>query len=104
MMLGPVFSADLRCNSRRPRMLLLRTLFVLALLLVLWASYQSLYSLRTTALWAAVPGRFVYRPVPMGTVLADFGSRFSFFFLLIQFLFLLIVGPAYVASAVAEEK
>jgi len=109
-MLGPVFEADLRRNSRRPRLIVLRTFLVILLLLFLWLAYES--SLGEGSSYSGTRN-YTFRGgstlVPTAlerrtAQLAEFGSKFAGFYVLIQFVFLVLVGPAYVASAIAEEK
>lgn len=88
-MLGPVFTADLRSHSRRPRLILLRIAFVTLLLCLFVLCY------------GGMPTRFTRQS---STVLADFASKFVFFYMIGQFAFLLLIGPTYVASAIAEER
>lgn len=88
-MLGPVFYADLRSHSRRPRMLLLRMGFLGILLCMFILCY------------AGLP---VSASKKQATVLADFASQFVFLYMIGQFVFLMLIGPTYVASAIAEEK
>lgn len=88
-MLGPVFTADLRSHSRRPRVILLRITFLILLLCLFILCYASL------------PNYFGKK---QATILSDYASRFVNLYMIGQFIFLLIIGPAYVAGAIAEEK
>lgn len=88
-MLGPVFTADLRSHSRRPRVILLRITFLILLLCLFMLCYASLP---------------MYFGKKQATILSDYASRFVNLYMIGQFIFLLIIGPAYVAGAIAEEK
>lgn len=88
-MLGPVFTADLRSHSRRPRVFLLRITFLILLLCLFMLCYASLP---------------MYFGKKQATILSDYASRFVNLYMIGQFIFLLIIGPAYVAGAIAEEK
>lgn len=88
-MLGPVFTADLRSHTRRPRLLWLRLLFLVMLLALFLLTYSALPS---------------YLARAQSTVLADYASRFVTLYMIGQFFFLLIIGPTYVASAISEER
>ncbi len=88
-MLGPVFYADLRGHSRRPRLILLRIGFLCILLCLFLLCYTGL------------PSNLSRKP---STILADFASQFVFFYMIGQFVFLMLIGPTYVASAIAEDK
>ena len=87
--MGPVFTADLRSHTRKARVVWLRLAFLLVLFLLFLLVYSSL------------PGNVKSQ---QSTILADYASRFVTLFMLGQFLFLLIVGPTYVANAIAEER
>lgn len=88
-MLGPVFTADLRSHTRRPRLLWLRLFFLLMLLALFLFTYS------------AMP---TYLSKSQATVISDYASQFVTLYMVGQFFFLLIIGPTYVASAIAEER
>lgn len=88
-MLGPVFQADLRSHSRRPRLIILR----IALLNILLCLFVLCY--------AGLPNSISKK---QATVLADFASQFVFLYMIGQFAFLMLIGPTYVAGAIAEER
>lgn len=88
-MLGPVFTADLRSHTRRPRLLWLRLFFLLMLLALFLFTYSAMPSYLNRA---------------QATVLSDYASQFVTLYMLGQFFFLLLIGPTYVASAIAEER
>lgn len=88
-MLGPVFTADLRSHSRRPRIIILRIGFLSVLLCLFILSYSGMpQSIRGKA----------------STLLADFAYQFVLLYMIFQFVFLLLIGPTYVAGAIAEER
>lgn len=97
MVLGPVFWYDLIRNGRRTRYLVLRCLYVALLLFAFWLIYQE-YGMQLHA--QGVGGRNGFSQADM----AVFGERFFGYFLVIQYAILILVTPAYVASAIAEEK
>ncbi|HJT75936.1 MAG TPA: ABC transporter permease subunit, partial [Gemmataceae bacterium] len=88
--LGPVFFYDLVRATRRGRYFLLRSLYVLGLLLLLWSVWSSLLP------WNAGP--------PSLAQLAAFGAVFFFWFITVQFGVVALLTPAYTAGAIAEEK
>lgn len=88
-MLGPVFAADLRSHTRRPRVIILRILFVSVLLCLFILCY------------AGLPGSLSKK---QASILSDFANHFVFLYMLGQFVFLLLIGPTYVAGAIAEER
>jgi ABC-type transport system involved in multi-copper enzyme maturation permease subunit len=87
---GPVFTCDLVRNTRRGRYFLIRTLYGLLLLLVLWQ------------VWAA---HFWYRPGPVTTSeITAFAESFFATFLVVQFVLITLLTPAYTAGAITDEK
>ena len=87
---GPVLPYDLVRMTRRGRYFLLRTLYVIALLLLLYMTFEGTIGIKTSA---AHPND-----------LAEFASRFFYNFMLLQFFAVLLLTPAYVGGAIAEEK
>lgn len=89
---GPVLFYDMVCVGRRGRFVLLRSLYLLGLLLILSWVY---------AMWSYAPRRSAgVRPQD----LADLAEFFFFTFMIVQAVLVVILTPAYVAGAVAEEK
>jgi ABC-type transport system involved in multi-copper enzyme maturation permease subunit len=87
---GPVFTWDLVRNTRRGRYFLIRTLYGLLLLVVLWQ------------VWAA---HFWYRPGPVTTSeITAFAERFFATLLVVQFVLITLLTPAYTAGAITDEK
>src|SRR4051812_5765561 len=95
--LGPVFWYDLIRNGRRTRYLVLRCVYVLLLLFAFWLIYQE-YSRQLRS--QGIGGGRGFSQADM----AVFGEQFFGYFLLIQYAVLILVTPAYVVSAIAEEK
>src|SRR5437764_11554145 len=92
-LVGPVLFYDLVCSARRTRFILFRTLYAGGLFFVLvWIAWS----------WSLDqqfgPAR---NPVEETARMAE--SYFSTF-LIVQMLAVLVLTPAYVAGAVAEEK
>lgn len=90
--IGPVFFYDLLCTARRGRYFLLRFLFGLSLLVLLWWVYIAwqVGSGSRTALDARQLSRFV--------------ESFFYAFMGMQLLAVTVLTPAYTAGAIAEEK
>jgi ABC-type transport system involved in multi-copper enzyme maturation permease subunit len=94
---GPVFFYDLVRTARRGQQIAHRCLYagllLLALLVLYWMRYpyDSLEQLMQ-------PVRL--RPAQV----ADFGTDFFMAFMIVQFAMVLLVTPAYTATAIAEEK
>src|SRR5262245_11358996 len=76
--------------TRRGRYFLLRTMYVIALLLLMYMTFEGTIGIKTSAA----------RP----NDLAEFASRFFYRFMLMQFFAVLLLTPAYVGGAIAEEK
>lgn len=88
---GPVLRYDLVCTARRARYFVMRFFYALLLFLVLYVFYiWKLKSITTEKI--------------AHKLLIDFAELFSYMYLLIQYLLVLIMTPAYVGSAIAEEK
>jgi ABC-type transport system involved in multi-copper enzyme maturation permease subunit len=100
---GPVFAADLRCHSRRAHVIVWRFLCVALLLLIFYFSYRSLgqnLSIRAVGLGGYYEST---SKIQLGQLIA-LAANFSLYVMLVQFFMLLLVGPSYVAGAIAEEK
>ncbi len=91
-LLGPVLFYDLVCLARRPRYLVLRTLFPVALLVILYLSYRGLSQPGPWGAPAKVPD------------MADLAGIFFTWFMGSQFALALLLTPAYTAGCIAEEK
>jgi ABC-type transport system involved in multi-copper enzyme maturation permease subunit len=89
---GPVLIYDLICIARRRRYLLVRCLYALALAFILGWLYL-MWHLRSDRV-----GRVSVQD------LAELGQQFFFTFMSIQFVVVILLTPAYVAGAIAEEK
>lgn len=88
---GPVLRYDLVCTARRARYFVMRFFYALLLFLVLYVFYiWKLKSITTEKI--------------AHKLLIDFAELFSYMYLIIQYLLVLIMTPAYVGSAIAEEK
>jgi ABC-type transport system involved in multi-copper enzyme maturation permease subunit len=91
-LLGPVFVYDLVRTTRRGRYAVLRCVYAVALILFILALYRVQPALLSNP-WVVGAGG-----------LARFAETFSYTFLAVQFLAIVMLTPAYVAGAVAEEK
>lgn len=91
-LVGPVFFYDLLCTARRGRYFLLRFLFGLILLVVLWWIYLA-WQVRGGGTTALDPKR-----------LTAFVESFFYAFMGLQFFGVMLLAPAYTAGAIAEEK
>lgn len=88
---GPVLRYDLVCTARRTRYFVMRFFFALILFLTLYVFYvKQLGSINAER---ASRQRLV-----------DFAEIFSYAYLIIQYLLVLLITPAYVGTAIAEEK
>jgi ABC-type transport system involved in multi-copper enzyme maturation permease subunit len=87
---GPVLFYDLLCTARRSRYLLLRWLYALLLMLLLFWVY---------AMW-----HLRYHGSLRASDMAEFASSFFYTFMTVQFLTIVVLAPAYTAGAIAEEK
>ncbi len=92
MRLGPVFQAELLTLSRRGRFFVGRTLYGLLVLFIVGTTYQSM----------SQPYKFS-GGIPID-VLASFGEAIFTAFAWLQGLILLLMTPALVAGAIAEER
>jgi ABC-type transport system involved in multi-copper enzyme maturation permease subunit len=88
-LLGPVLFYDLVTSSRRVRYILLRCLYAGALLLVLSMAYSQ-FQLRSR--------------IFAGKDLAKFAETFFHVFMIVQFVAVGLLTPAFCAGAIAEEK
>jgi ABC-type transport system involved in multi-copper enzyme maturation permease subunit len=88
---GPVLPYDLVRVARRGRYIMLRAVFALVLLGLLYLSYRS-YGRGLESGWGDPKE------------LAKFAEHFFHLFLLTQFVMVYILTPAYVGDAIAEEK
>jgi ABC-type Na+ efflux pump permease subunit len=88
---GPVLFYDLVRIARRSRYVFLRIAYALLLLLILWATYASFYD------------RYNNVSVP-ASEMSKVASTFFFYFLMAQLSVVLLLTPAFTASAIAEEK
>jgi ABC-type transport system involved in multi-copper enzyme maturation permease subunit len=88
---GPIFNVELLTSARRPRYLVVRTIYAAALLAALWINYES-YN----------PGRYGYEMSvqDMARRAAAFFAIFSF----IQLIAILLAGPAMIAGTIATER
>ncbi len=87
---GPVLFYDLVRMARRSRYILLRCLYALLLLGLMWLVYQSHFH--------------SYRGTAAPSELSGFAEKFFMTFMTTQFLLLLLLTPAYTGGAIAEEK
>jgi len=97
---GPVLFYDMVRMSRRSRYLVLRCLYILILLAVLYSVYQSFAWTAAMVSWSMA----TKYPTATPADLARFGEMFFGYFLLAQYVVILLITPAYVAGAIAEEK
>lgn len=88
---GPVLRYDLVCTARRARYFVMRFFYALLLFLALYVFY-------ITRLKGVTAEKVAQK------LLIDFAELFSYVYLLIQYLLVVIMTPAYVGSAIAEEK
>ena len=93
MIFGPVLPVELVTSSRRVRYFIVRVVYAAILLITLWTQYES------SMAWRVSGG------VPLSpSVMADFAREFFQSFAVVQLLAVLVLTPALVAGAVAEEK
>jgi ABC-type transport system involved in multi-copper enzyme maturation permease subunit len=89
MLLGPVFRAELLRMARRRRSYVMRSLYGMLLLFVIWASYQG-----------AIGGK--------ETITIDEGAEFAlntfFAFAITQLIAIMVMIPALFGGAIADEK
>jgi ABC-type transport system involved in multi-copper enzyme maturation permease subunit len=92
---GPVLFYDLVRLGRRSRYILLRCLYISFLLLLLFWVYS---------MWQ-LEARYRYGSrMPRATEMAQFAESFFFTLMTVQLAVVLILTPAYLAGAIAEEK
>jgi ABC-type transport system involved in multi-copper enzyme maturation permease subunit len=103
---GPVLFYDLIRLGRRSRFFLLRCLYAVALLLVLyWAYEQFLQSLNTRWMWAARFNPYASQTSRLDAAdMARLAEGFFSTFMAVQFAAVLLLTPAYTAGAISEEK
>ncbi len=105
---GPVLFYDLLRMSRRGRYILLRCLYVILLLALVWWVYQAHFGYRAAhtpndpRLWMEGGARVNYEA--SAQQIARFAEHFFGVFMAVQFLLIVIVTPASTAGAIAEEK
>ena len=97
---GPVFFFDLVRSTRRSNFALLRGVYLLAILVLLFLIYANTVDTGSTSIW-----QILWKPVkvPLAEV-ARFGQ--SFFYVLVsgQFIAVVLLTPICAASAITEEK
>jgi ABC-type transport system involved in multi-copper enzyme maturation permease subunit len=113
---GPVLFYDLVTQARRNRFFVVRGLYALVLLVILFSVYDKFFNevrtgWRATSLKAVQVGNSaVFVPVNdypnrlTGEDLARFAQLFFGWAMMVQFLAVILLTPAYTAGAVAEEK
>ena len=94
MWLGPVFNAELLTSARRPRFFVGRVLYGLLVLIIVSSTYHSM-----TRFYLASRGG----EVPI-SVLARLGQEIFTSFAVLQGIILLVMTPALVGGAIADEK
>ena len=92
MLLGPIFRVELVAVARRRRYFLLRVVYAFLILLVLWATCESVQVL------SAGRQRMSIRHA------ADLATRFFYSFSWLQMLAILAVGPAMAVGTIATER
>ncbi len=92
MLLGPIFRVELVATARRRRYFLLRVLYAILILFVLWTAYES-------SSWARSGQGNV--SIQHGATLA---ASFFYSFSWLQMLALLVVGPAMAVGTIASER
>lgn len=89
MLLGPIFTAELRTAARRKRYYLLRTVYAASLLFILWSSFESAF----------------YNERIISTAnLSQFARAFTRSFALLQGCAILLIAPAMFAGAIAQDR
>ncbi len=103
---GPVLFYDLLRLARRGRYILLRCLYVILLLALVWWVHQSHFGHRMEmeSLRLQLEGRRMAAYEASAQQIARFAEHFFGVFMAVQFLLILIVTPASTAGAIAEEK
>jgi ABC-type transport system involved in multi-copper enzyme maturation permease subunit len=92
-MLGPVFQAELLTTARRARYYAIRAIYVMAILCVLWSSYESTFGFAST-------GASTF-PV---SYMTQFARQLFSSFAVTQAITVLAITPALVAGTIATEK
>jgi len=96
-----VFFYDLLRTSRRGRVVLLRAAYALALLIALYG----LHSQRFAGSWVYNGRQVEWSTVTVdAAAMAPFAEEFSSVFLFVQIVAVLLLTPAYMAGAIAEER
>jgi ABC-type transport system involved in multi-copper enzyme maturation permease subunit len=93
---GPVFFYDMIRVARRGRYVVLRCLYALLLLLLMYVVYEKHFS--TYAIRIAGDRELTQQ------LMAEFAEKFFGAFLATQFIAIMLLTPAYTAGAIAEEK
>jgi ABC-type transport system involved in multi-copper enzyme maturation permease subunit len=93
MIFGPVLPVELVTSSRRVRYFIVRVVYAAILLITLWTQYESSMAWRVNSGAPLSPSE-----------LSDFAAEFFQSFAIVQLLAVLVLTPALVAGAVAEEK
>jgi ABC-type transport system involved in multi-copper enzyme maturation permease subunit len=88
---GPVLLYDLIRTARRSRYFILRCVYALVLLILMYLAYE-----------AHFPRRRGSGPRPQD--LSAFAEHFFAIFMITQYIVILLLTPAYVAGAIADEK
>jgi ABC-type transport system involved in multi-copper enzyme maturation permease subunit len=94
-LLGPVLFYDMVRSTRRSRSVTMRCLYAVALLVILFLFYATKFG----SLWSA----WVEQSLPPNEA-AQFAENFFEIFVSVQFVFVLLLTPAFTANAIAEEK
>src|SRR5262245_55478639 len=90
---GPVLPVELVSSSRRVRYFIVRVIYAVLLLIVLWTRYQTTMRWQTNADGSVDP-----------SVLAEFATEFFETFAVMQVLAVLLLTAPLVAGTIAEEK
>lgn len=93
MLLGPIFRVEMVCAARRRRYFVLRVIYGLFALFLLWACYTSLYAYSNS--WQ--DGISIQQG-------AELGAAFFYSFSWLQALAVLAVGPAMAVGTIATER
>jgi ABC-type transport system involved in multi-copper enzyme maturation permease subunit len=102
---GPVLFYDLVRLGRRSRFFLIRCLYAVALLLILyWAYNQFLDSLNPWPMRGFSPYYSSRRTILQAAEAARLAENFFYTFMAVQFATVLLLTPSYTAGAIAEEK
>lgn len=88
---GPILQYDLITTARRARYFAMRFFYALLLFLILYIFY-------VTRLDSVMTEKVARQK------LIDFAELFSYIYLVVQYLLVLLLTPAYVGTAIAEEK